>query len=387
MPKERIGIVIPIYNSEKYLERTLYSIQTQTYKNIEVILIDDESDDSSVSIMKSFCNHDCRFKLNQIKHSGAANARKQGIILSDSDLIICVDSDDVLEENYIEKLYDSMSEDIVIDNLYCCDINGEKIRAGYLEPGVYNNMDYVLEHMIVYKDGYGLWPSLCGKIMKKNILLSAYDGIIGNIYYGEDRCVFYKYLLLCKSVHVVEIGGYCYTNRECSVTHKVYDDFLNNINNVYILLKQAFKNHRLEKSLLYQLQYMVSDMINHSTINMGFPRNLTYVKYKLNMFVDREEKIILYGAGNVGIDYYKQIRDIEEMHIVSWVDKYVKQIPGTDIMVESIKNIKNKEYDYILVAVLHEEKFKEIREELNAFGIENNYIRWHKPIINKLRYY
>lgn len=387
MKNEKIGIVIPVYNSDEYLKETLKCIQYQTYKNIEIILIDDESDDNSNIIIRHFCDDDPRFKVDRIKHSGVTAARNRGVVIADSDLIIFIDSDDIIEEDYIEKLYMSMNADIVIDNLYCNDLNEEKKIAGYLEAGYYKNIDYILKNMIVYNEGYGIWPSLCGKIMKRDILLKVQEDIFDNIYYGEDRCVLYDYLLRCQSVHIVNIGGYCYINHNNSSTHRVYDDFLCNINKLYLTLKEIFGKHYLADSLIYQLQVMVYDMILHSSINMGFPRNLTCIRYRLNTSIIENSKIVLYGAGNVGIDYYKQLMKTKNIELVAWVDKYIRKLKGTDINIFSPLYLKDIQYDYILVGILQEEKYKEIFNELLSLGVSKNKIIWSKPNINELIYY
>lgn len=99
-----ISVIVPIYNAEKYLAECLESISKQSYKNLEVLLIDDESLDGSAKICKEFCDKDTRFRYKKIKHSGQSVARNEGVSLSHGEWIAFVDNDDVLECNMYEKL-------------------------------------------------------------------------------------------------------------------------------------------------------------------------------------------------------------------------------------------------------------------------------------------
>lgn len=105
MQKLKISVIIPIYNSEKFLEECLTSVQKQDYENFEAILIDDGSTDSSVLISESFCNRDSRFKLFQKPNEGPAVARNIGMRLATGDFICFIDSDDVISPNMLSSLF------------------------------------------------------------------------------------------------------------------------------------------------------------------------------------------------------------------------------------------------------------------------------------------
>ncbi len=98
-----VSFVIPIYNSEKFLSEALDSIINQTYKNIEIIAVYDESDDSSLDILESFCDQDERIKIIHGAGQGLANALNLGIDNSKGKLIARMDSDDISHPSRIEK--------------------------------------------------------------------------------------------------------------------------------------------------------------------------------------------------------------------------------------------------------------------------------------------
>lgn len=110
-----ISIIVPVYNVEEYLDECLDSIKRQTYKNIEVILVNDGSTDGSKEICERYCERDIRFRLMNQTNQGQSVARNRGMQESTGEFITFVDSDDVIKEDMLEQLMKQMtSEDIDI---------------------------------------------------------------------------------------------------------------------------------------------------------------------------------------------------------------------------------------------------------------------------------
>ena len=109
-----ISVIIPVYNVERYLEECLNSLQHQTYTDIEVILVNDGSTDNSKTICERYCEEDSRFLLINQKNQGQSVARNVGVVASKGEYIAFVDSDDILQRNYLEKLMQYMTEDVDI---------------------------------------------------------------------------------------------------------------------------------------------------------------------------------------------------------------------------------------------------------------------------------
>lgn len=113
-----ISIIIPVYNVEKYLDECIQSCINQTYKNIEIILIDDGSSDKSAEICKEYAELDSRIIFKSIPNSGVAHARNVGIGISNGSYITFVDSDDFIDEKYCEVMYN-----LLVDydaDIACC---------------------------------------------------------------------------------------------------------------------------------------------------------------------------------------------------------------------------------------------------------------------------
>lgn len=109
-----ISVIVPVYNVEKYLEECLDSIQNQTYSNIEIILVNDGSTDNSKEICEKYCKQDSRFKLIDQTNQGQSVARNNGVATSTGEFIVFVDSDDIIQRNYLEELMKYMSKEVDI---------------------------------------------------------------------------------------------------------------------------------------------------------------------------------------------------------------------------------------------------------------------------------
>lgn len=108
MDRSIVSIIVPVYNAQKYLERCLNSIACQTYPHFEVIMVDDGSSDGSPAICDAFVQKDSRFKVVHQKNQGPSAARNTGLKQIAGEYLCCVDSDDVLRADALEKLVDRM---------------------------------------------------------------------------------------------------------------------------------------------------------------------------------------------------------------------------------------------------------------------------------------
>ena len=107
---EKISIIVPVYNVEKYIHRCLDSIIYQTYENLEIILVDDGSPDGCGKICDEYAKQDSRIKVIHQKNGGQSKARNEAMKIATGDYFCYVDSDDYINEKYIERLYDLIIE-------------------------------------------------------------------------------------------------------------------------------------------------------------------------------------------------------------------------------------------------------------------------------------
>jgi len=120
--EKRISVIIPIHNAESYLAECLHSVVNQTYKSIEIILLDDGSTDGSSKIMHIFAKEDDRIKIIYQPNIGLSAARNTGLCTATGEYVLFVDSDDMIMPNAIETLFNKAGEtgsDLLIGNAVC----------------------------------------------------------------------------------------------------------------------------------------------------------------------------------------------------------------------------------------------------------------------------
>ena len=101
-----VSIIVPMYNSEKYIERCVKSLISQSYKNIEIVIVDDGSKDNSLQLIKDYANKDSRIKVYTQSNQGPSVARNTGLDNSTGKYIMFVDADDFIEHNMFKNLVD-----------------------------------------------------------------------------------------------------------------------------------------------------------------------------------------------------------------------------------------------------------------------------------------
>ena len=129
-----ISIIVPVYKAEKYLDKCVQSIVNQTYKNLEIILVDDGSPDNCPQMCDEWAEKDGRIKVIHKENGGAAMARNAALDIASGDYIGFVDSDDYIDENMYKVLYNSLvknSADISLCSYYTVDRTGKEVAVNF----------------------------------------------------------------------------------------------------------------------------------------------------------------------------------------------------------------------------------------------------------------
>lgn len=240
-----ITIVIPVYNTEKYIKNCLDSIVNQTYENLLILVVDDGSKDSSCEIVNSYITNDSRIKLLKSNHGGASHARNVGIDYfmnhKESDLITFVDSDDLIEKDYIENLYNTMNK--YDSDVSTCDykfINDNNIKDE-LCTQLYNKE----ETLNLYFQDLVYTESPVHKLFKKYIFneLRFEEGK-----YFEDTYISYKIIEKCNKVSHIDYKGYIIRPREGSSTRSGYS------NNEYDKVKACLEIYLHYKNTKFEIR-------------------------------------------------------------------------------------------------------------------------------------
>lgn len=214
---EKVSIIIPVYKVEKYLNRCVASVINQTYKNIEIVLVDDGSPDNCPQMCEEWANKDDRVRVIHKENAGLGMARNSGIKIATGDYLMFVDSDDYLSENAVSVLYERLIEDesdfavgkhVDVhedgrqDDSYCYTMTNKTI-----------DVDELCELMGRENFPVAAW----GKIYKRK-LFSAMS--YPTLRCGEDMWTFVSILEASKRVSVVDENVYFYLQRGNSITHE-----------------------------------------------------------------------------------------------------------------------------------------------------------------------
>ena len=218
---ELISVIIPCYNSERHIRKCLDSVLSQTYRNLEIVMIDDGSTDNTAQILRQYAQMDKRIVFLQQPNAGAGAASNLGIDLARGELISFVDHDDWLDLSMYDKLYTALSRDNA--DMAVCNFNlvyddNTKER--------YSNTNLRDKTVDIYDDVYGYFARYCAcskpnnyiwsRLYKSDIIKSS-DVRFENLRLGADTLFNFKLLPLMKRATFISDGLYNYVQHSSSI--------------------------------------------------------------------------------------------------------------------------------------------------------------------------
>ncbi|WP_418211916.1 glycosyltransferase family 2 protein [Bacteroides zhangwenhongii] len=209
-----VSVIVPIYNVETYLNRCVDSILTQTYHNLEIILVDDGSSDGCGKICDEYAITDKRVKVIHRKNGGLSAARNSGLNIVQGEYIVCVDSDDWILPCHIEWLFKGLSD----TNTMLCICQSQKVTSEedmriveqFTNPKVLDKEDVMYTALTQFK-----WWSACDKLFHRDLFR--------NIRFpegrtNEDYAIIFQIFDRCSEIAVINVPTYCYFTRQGSIT-------------------------------------------------------------------------------------------------------------------------------------------------------------------------
>lgn len=201
-----ISIIVPCYNSEKYLYDCLSSVTGQTYGDWEAICVDDGSKDRTGEILQEFASRDKRFRVIRQENAGVSAARNTGLRAVSGEYVCFVDSDDLLEPDYLENLWGAMSRDSV-DLAVCGFDRSEQLCSPERTDTCVVSAGEWTKRIIL---DAGFHPQICCMLFKRKLIDDFRLDFIAGCLRGEDREFFMKYLLHASSVSYTDTPFYHY---------------------------------------------------------------------------------------------------------------------------------------------------------------------------------
>lgn len=233
MEKPTISIIIPIYKVEKYLRHCLDSITKQSFTDFEVLMIDDGSPDGSGKICEEYQQQDTRFRYFRKPNGGAASARNYALTLARGDYFAFIDSDDFLNKDYLESLYQQFQNtdcDIAICSYYLLNEKGQ-----YFVPMDPSGNDQSFDHLyqpeewireFFNRDGM-IYTAPWAKLFSRKVFENLYFPT--NIKAGDDQFTIWKAYVRANTISFKNNQAYCYIMNSSSLSHADVSAFLNGV--------------------------------------------------------------------------------------------------------------------------------------------------------------
>lgn len=302
-----ISVIIPVYNTKNYLNKCIDSVLRQTYKNIEIIIIDDGSTDGSAELCDMYAKKDKRIKVLHKENSGVSDARNHGLKIAKGKYIGFVDSDDYIEETMYEYLYNLIKKnnaDMSICNVFL--VEGKSIREQNTNKGVeikQLNKLQVLDEILLDRN---IQSYSCNKLFKKELFKDV--KYPSGKKYEDIQTIFYL-LENCENVVISDLPQYYYVKRDESIVNKVSEktilDYIEIIENRYEYVKTKYKE--LYKNNIY---YYTKTLIT-AYKDAYYLKNVSEtLRQKLEIYYNKVKKIISENEKYV-IDIYTSKQKME----------------------------------------------------------------------------
>lgn len=309
-----ISVIIPVYNVEKYLKRCLDSVISQTYENLEIILIDDGSTDTSGKICDEYAIKDKRIRVIHKENGGLSSARNAGLDVAVGNYVTMIDSDDFVLKNHIETMYNQ----IVKYNADVAAVGFNIFFDGDNETLQYNNPDVILhDRESVIKELLhigSIKQSAWGKLYR----LELFNDIrypVGKLY--EDLAVIYKIMLKTDKTVYIDAALYQYYMRENSIMQSDFfikqyvevefiEESMQLVENAYLELKDEACGrkvwsycktlHRIlsskdkdkyikeQKEMIYKIKHYGKNLLNKKNIDKNLKIKILTIFLGKNVF-------------------------------------------------------------------------------------------------------
>ncbi|SHI08436.1 glycosyltransferase family 2 protein [Clostridium grantii] len=248
----KVSIVIPIYNAEKTLDKCIKSIINQSFRDLELILINDGSNDNSLKICEKYSNKDVRIVVINKKNEGCIAARMEGVQASTAEYVMFVDADDWVNREIVEILYKESIEnctDITVCNMYKVLGNRALIKRKnksmyFSKDKIYRGEEIKTILAAAYLHGHPFPASLFGKLYKRELLIKNGKYLPRIKFLGED--LFYNLEIFLKVDKVKIIDKPLYYYRVGGFTSKYMPYIFDDATNGYEIQKEVIEEHYLD---------------------------------------------------------------------------------------------------------------------------------------------
>lgn len=239
-----ISIIVPIYNIEKYIEKCIFSLINQTYRDIEILLINDGSTDDSLDVCLKWEKLDQRIRVYSKDNQGVSKTRNFGLSLAKGDYIFFIDGDDWIDKNCLETMMNYMNDEI---DIVCCEFKEIDENNGDFDLFSHSNQYGILEKNDIIQDYYLnklYMKTIWGKIYKKEL----WNHIkFIDLKYSEDTYAMFEIAQKTNKLVMLEKAFYNYLQRNEGASHNKSIQYYENLSftnyHNYLKAKEKYKEY------------------------------------------------------------------------------------------------------------------------------------------------
>lgn len=376
----RLSVTVPAYQVAEYLPRCLDSLLSQTVRDIEIIVVNDGSTDSTGEICDGFARRDKRIRVIHQINLGLVAARKSAVSISTGRYIACVDGDDYVDPDYCESLLEAVEThgaDVAIGG-YVRDYGNARQRIiPMLAAGVYElgPSSSVLREFISSEPFFthGVTTYLWGKIFRRDLYLKAQEAVPNEFSLGEDAACVYPLLAQSRRLVVTESASYHYVQRQSSMLKAKPSMPLAEISRMKKLvafLRSQLKGRLSEADIDRQLKgYELSLLATRiGGVLEGEGGDVSIFGRK----VMPGSRVAIYSAGTFGQIMHRRLRDVPEVNIVLWVDQDWQKYRTDGLDVSSETKLGEGNFDIVAIASLSAEAINEARKRIDQLGVTDD---------------
>ena len=377
----RLSITVPAYQVEQHLPKCLESLLSQSLKDIEIIVVNDGSTDSTGRICDGFAVTDRRVRVIHQVNKGLVSARKVAAASASAPYVACVDGDDYVASDYCERLLDlaeASNADVVVGGHIRDYRDARQLIPPSLPPGVYRGegMREVLSVCISRPPFFthGISTYLWGKLFRTHLYKEAQQAVPDHLTIGEDAACVYPIVARSSAVAVSDSCGYYYIQRQSS------------------MLKARADRVPAEVAKVSDLMSFIRSRVL-SEVNISLPRQLD--EYELSQILIRSggvsdttaeglivfgrrvkkgSRVAIYSAGTFGQVMFHRILSSTVAEVACWVDDDWREYQKDGLPVVSGGSLSGEGFDLVIIASLNPVFVRTARDRLASQGIPDRKI-------------
>lgn len=388
---ELISIIVSVYNVEKYLSQCIDSILAQTYGNIEIILVDDGSEDNSGKICDEYSLKDDRIKVIHKVNGGPASARKVGLEIAHGAYVGFVDSDDWIDKEMYQHMLEYALENAadIVSSGWVQDAGAKKLLiVDSVEEGLYirgENYERIIRNLIMSEDGNGgcmIYNLVC-RLFKRELIKIALETVDVSLSMGEDAACSVKAFLMAQRVYVTKHSYYHYRLNSESLTHVKNGRLISEYNEMYNNLRKVIEEHAEYKRLLLpKAAYTITRSIlcaMEGQFDWGdnIRVHIDCERVSDELWETLSGRIVLCGAGKWGQRYHDKLQHNAQCTVVAWLDSNAALYADAR-GIKPLEYIREIEYDWVVLGVKFPKVAEDIKQMLLKLGAAEDKIVWHK---------